>query len=168
MSSDMSVEESSIRDQIARRIAEEGLEPLQTPRFLTTDDRVLNIFVKVGEDSKGNIIPIIPKDKETLHSVMTLLNSHLCRTGSMTEKEAHLYMDELEALFLMLQAEHDEDSYEGETWALYEALRLHLEGAVRDNIQGWRGKLLTVKEWYAHITGTGTKKKGLLGGLFGK
>ena len=158
-------------------MAQEGFQSLDIPRFLTTDDKVLNVFFEPLTDEKGTpvvdengrpLVYIPPKNK-ILYKTMLLLNSHLCRTGNMTEREAQLFNLKIKRLFLMLEAEQDENSYEGELWALYEDLKLHLEGAVRDNIGGWRGKLLTVKEWYAHLTSNlGGKKKGLLGGLFGK
>ena len=96
---------------------------------------------------------------------MILLNSHLVRTGNRTRNEAELLRRKIKRLFLMLEAEQNEDTYEGDIWALYEDIVLHLESAVIDTVAGWRGKLLTVKELYTHLSSE-EGRKGILGGIF--
>jgi len=172
--SEETIEERTIREEVSRRAAAEAMEEMGIPRFLTTDDKVLSIFLEPlmnvdGTpilDSEQHLQYHVPAENNILQKTMILLNSHLSRTGNMTEKEGRLFKLKVKRLFLMLEAENNEESYEGELWALYEDLKLHLEGAIRDNVGGWRGRLLTVKEWYAHLTTTGQKKKGLLGGIF--
>jgi len=173
MSDTQDYTEQMIRTDMARRIGQEGLEPLDIPKFLTRDESLVSVFYEFKRDDNGDIqygddgqaLTYFPRENEILFKTMLLLNSHLSRTGNMTSNEAELFRRKVKRIFLMLEAEQDEDSYEGELWALYEDIVLHLEGAVRDNINGWRGKLLTVKEWYAHLS-TSNGGKGRLGGLF--
>ena len=158
------------KEEIHRRMMEEAMADLQLPHFLTTDPKVDQVFYEPKIDENGNIqvdelgrpVYEIPPQNRILHKIMTLLNSHLVRTCNMTPREAELALAEIERFFLMLEAEQDEDSYESDLWALYEAIKIHLESAIRDQINAHRGKLLTVKEWYAHIS-SGAKKRG---GLF--
>jgi len=148
--------------------------PQEVPRFLTTDPELFTVFYEQRRSDKGDPLfyedgqPVmyVPPENQILYKTMKLLNSHLSRTGNMTSKEADLVRRKVKRIFLMLEAEQDEDSYEGKLWALYEDIIIHLEGCIRDNIGGWRGKLLTVKEWYAHLSTT-SEKKGLRG-LFGR
>ena len=158
------------KEEIQRRMMEEAMSDLQLPHFLTSDPKIDQVFYEPKIDENGNVqvdelgrtILEIPEENRILYKTMLLLNSHLVRTCNMTPKEAELALAEIDRFFLMLEAEQDEDAYESKMWALYEAIKIHLESAIRDQINAHRGKLLTVKEWYAHIS-SGAKKKG---GLF--
>jgi len=166
--------EQMIRTDLARRIGQEGLEPVPMPEFLTTDDRLIealkvNLISEDGHivvDSNNQPVLYIPLENRVLYQTIVYLNSHLSRTSNLTTNEADLLCCHIKRIFLWLEAEVDEETYYGNLWVLYQDIKLHLIIGVKDNIKGWRGKLLTVKEWYAHLSTSGEKSS--LRGLFGR
>lgn len=100
-------------------------------------------------------------DPETVHMIPAI--SQLNRTTKVTPSQAELQMLDYEYLMLIHNVNMDEDDFDARGWSKMEALKLHCNAIVYDQIDGHRAKLLTETKKIIEAQLKEAKEKGRLG-----
>jgi len=100
--------------------------PTVDSTVLMEDEKVLEIVE--GDDDLRDLIPIL---------------SRLNRTTRISRDEYELLSLEVDLIFEMKMAAMNEDKFEMKHWAKLQALRFYIQMALRDAVDGWRGRLIT-------------------------